>query len=266
MKITVFTSNQPRHIALIESLSGIAKQVYAVQECNTVFPGKTEDFFRKSKIMQKYFSYVMESEKKVFGDIKFASSNVTQLVLKSGDLNMVDINILKPALKSDIFVVFGSSYIKSPLIDILVEKEAINIHMGISPYYRGSSCNFWALYDGSPDLVGATIHKLSKGLDSGDVLYHAFPPAKNVDGFLLGMFAVKSAHESLVKYIKEQKLVNFNAIKQDKKFEIRYTKNKDFTDEIAEKYLNNLPTISYIKKKCSERNMSKFVNPYILQE
>ena len=30
--------------------------------------------------------------------------------------------------------------------------------MGVSPYYRGCDCNFWALYDNNPHLVGATIH------------------------------------------------------------------------------------------------------------
>jgi len=39
--------------------------------------------------------------------------------------------------------------------------------MGISPYYRGNDCNFWALNDNNPHLVGSTIHLLSKGLDNG---------------------------------------------------------------------------------------------------
>ena len=64
-------------------------------------------------------------------------------------------------------------YIKGPLVNFLIKKKAINIHMGISPYYRGADCNFWAMYDGNSHLVGATIHMLSKGLDSGSILYHA---------------------------------------------------------------------------------------------
>ena len=67
MKITIFTSNQPRHISLIKSLASIADEVFAVQECNTVFPGQVEDFFKKSDVMQKYFANVMNAEKEVFG-------------------------------------------------------------------------------------------------------------------------------------------------------------------------------------------------------
>ena len=51
--------------------------------------------------------------------------------------------------------------------------------MGVSPYYRGNDCNFWALYDDNPHLVGATIHMLTKGLDSGPMLYHAMSNIKS---------------------------------------------------------------------------------------
>ena len=60
MKITIFTSNQPRHIRLINKLSEISDEVFAIQECNTVFPGITKDFFNNSDIMQKYFYNVRE--------------------------------------------------------------------------------------------------------------------------------------------------------------------------------------------------------------
>ena len=55
MKITLFSSNQPRHLNLARSLARVAKKVYLVSEVNTVFPGKVSDFFRKSKIMNSYF-------------------------------------------------------------------------------------------------------------------------------------------------------------------------------------------------------------------
>ena len=80
---------------------------------------------------------------------------------------------LRIYLDSDLYIIFGSSFIKGDLIDFLIEKKAINIHMGVSPYYRGADCNFWALNDNNPHLVGATIHLISKNLDSGPILFHA---------------------------------------------------------------------------------------------
>ncbi len=71
MKITVFTSNQPRHISLINSLAAISDRVYAVQECVTVFPGEVKDFFDNSDVMNTYFQRGREAEKEVFGSIVF---------------------------------------------------------------------------------------------------------------------------------------------------------------------------------------------------
>lgn len=263
MKITVFTSNQPRHISLINSLAAICDRVYAVQECVTVFPGEVKDFFDNSDVMNTYFQRVREAEKEIFGAIGFLEGNVDHLALKSGDLNRLSKDVLLPALESDVFVVFGASFIKGWLIDYLIEHRAINIHMGISPYYRGSSCNFWAAYDGHPDLVGATIHLLGKGLDSGNMLYHALPKAEEADPFVLGMKAVKVAHESLVSRIGSGEIFSYKEILQDKSKEYRYTRNADFTDDVAKEYLENLFLPIQIKTKLEKRDLNMLVKPFI---
>ncbi|MGV0999608.1 MAG: formyltransferase family protein [Fluviibacter sp.] len=238
MKITVFTSNQPRHLALINKLALVSDTVYAVQECNTVFPGKVEDFFKKTDVMKRYFERVMEAESSLYGNVLFSKRNVRTLSIKSGDLNLLDKNQLQEALSSDLYVVFGASYIKGWLIDYLVSKKAINIHMGISPYYRGSSCNFWALYDNKPEYVGATIHLLSKGLDSGPMLYHAIPKLEDCTPFEFTMKSVEVAQRSLVERIANKKIFDLQPQVQDKTQEIRYTKNADFTDKVAGEFLS----------------------------
>ena len=181
MRVTVFSSNKPRHLNLAREFAQFADTVYFVSEVQTIFPGKVSDFFQKTEVMQDYFSNVIQSEKKIFGDVDFLPNNVRTLAIKSGDINLLSEKQLGNALSSDVFVVFGASYIKGWLIDFLLDNKAINIHMGLSPYYRGSSCNFWAMYDGNPSYVGATVHMLSKGLDSGDILFHCVPKFQDSD-------------------------------------------------------------------------------------
>ncbi len=263
MRITVFTSNQPRHLSLIESLSTISSIVYAVQECTTVFPGEVDDFYTNSPVMKKYFHNVRRAERSVFGKPRFISSKVRQLALKSGDLNRLDMRNLGPALESDAYIVFGSSFIKGALCDFLVGHNAFNIHMGTSPYYRGSSCNFWALYDGRPDYVGATIHKLTSGLDSGPILFHAFPKTEPMEPFLLGMLAVQAAHFGLRYYLATGAIWKMKPIKQDKKLEMRYSRKQDFTDEIVQKYFRRQASPKKIFALLKERDMSRFLRPVI---
>lgn len=236
-RVTVFTSNQPRHIAFINRLSLIFDEVFAVVESNTLFPGRVDDFFRKSELMKQYFSRVLDAEKLFFGNHFFTNNKVKTFTLKSGDLNFLSRPQLSEALNSDYYIIFGASYIKGWLIDFLVEHFALNIHMGLSPYYRGSSCNFWALYDNNPHYVGATIHLLSKGLDSGPILYHAIPKIENYDPFEFAMKAVDVAQYSIIENIKNKKIESFGIVPQDKTKEIRYTKNVDFNDHIVSEYL-----------------------------
>jgi methionyl-tRNA formyltransferase len=46
----------------------------------------------------------------------------------------------------------------------------INIHVGITPRYRGVHGGFWAVYEGHPELVGTTIHQVDPGVDTGGIL------------------------------------------------------------------------------------------------
>jgi len=253
MKITIFTSNQPRHIALAKELSKICDHLYCIQECNTVVPGQREDFFKKTDLMQDYFNSVMAAECSIFGDLDFMPKNISSMSIKSGDLNFMTYSQLSPALDSDAYIVFGASYIKGWLVKLLVEKGAINIHMGLSPYYRGSSCNFWALYDEKPNFVGATIHLLTVGLDSGPMLYHCLPASHWSNLFEYTMLSVQSAHSSLVERIDNGSINNFEPITQVKSNEIRYSKNYEFKDDILIDFNSR---ISRIEEKLKENNFS----------
>ncbi|CAA7622585.1 Formyl transferase domain protein [Magnetospirillum sp. LM-5] len=261
MSVAVFTSNQPRHLSLIRSLARVFDTVYAVMECNTVFPGQVADFFRKSEVMQDYFGRVMAAEDRVFGSVDFLPGNVRVLALKMGDASQVAPSVFAPVFEADHTVVFGASYLKGALCERLVERGALNIHMGVSPYYRGSSCNFWALADRRPDMVGATIHKLSKGLDSGAMYYHAFPKPQAADPFLWGMLSVKAAHDSLVEAMASGALSGMEPVEQDRTREMRYTRNADFTDEVAAAYLSDMPTATDVMSAAESRDTSLFLRP-----
>ncbi len=261
MNITVFTSNQPRHLALLGQLSQIAEKVYAIQEVTTLFPGQITDRIKQTPIMEEYFQLVKIAEQNTFGQPTFLPDNVYQIALQMGDLGKLNSNIIKEALSVDYIIVFGSSFIKSPLIDILITKKAINIHIGISPYYRGSATNFWALYDNNPHYVGATIHLLDRGIDSGDILFHTFPITNFYDPFMLGMKAVYAAQKGLIEKIKDHSLYKNIPSKQKTTKLLRHSKNRDFSDDIAREYLKTLPSPEFIKSSLETRDVNDFINP-----
>jgi len=264
MRIGVFCGNQPRHLALIRQLADVADEVFAVQECTTVFPGKVADFFQRSDVMQAYFGRVISAEADIFGDIDFLPKNVRSLSVRMGDLTQLPAAVLEPALEADVVVVFGSSYIRSPLVERFIAARAVNIHMGLSPYYRGSSCNFWAMNDGRADMVGATIHMLSKGLDSGGILFHALPEPAECDPWVFTMRAVEAAIAGLAERIAAGDLLDHEPVVQDPDLLIRYTRNAEFTDQIAADFMQNAPTPAAVRVMAENVRGRKLLRPYFL--
>ena len=237
MKITLFTSNNLRHNYLINLLSNCCEKLFVVQEQNPFLISKNTLNKNIPLIKKKYFENVDHAQKEIFGS-KNKNINLKKTLVMSimlGDLSKYSIKNLSQHLDSDLYIVFGSSFIKGELIDFLIKNKAINIHMGISPYYRGTDCNFWALYDNNPHLVGATIHLLSKGLDSGPILYHALSNIKT-DPFVYTMSTVKSAFHSLKDRILNKSILNFKSIKQDRKKQIRYSKSIEFNERVIDEY------------------------------
>ena len=126
--------------------------------------------------------------------------------------------------------------------------------MGISPYYKGSDCNFWALYDGNSDLVGATIHMLSKDLDGGEVLFHA-TSEYHKNPYLYSMSTVKSAFMGIKYYIVKKKK-SLNPKKQNFNLNIKFSKRRQFQNRIISQF--NKKKIFY-KKPRNDFFINKFV-------
>ena len=257
MNITLITSDQIRHNYLVNLLSNIATKLNVIQEKKTFYSNQN----KISNLMKNYFLKVDDAQKKVFGNaaIDKKNKNIKLLSLENKELEKCSLNSLSDFLNNDIFIVFGSSFIKKDLVNFLIDHKALNIHLGISPYYKGTDCNFWALFDNNPHLVGATIHLLSKGLDSGQILYHALSEIKE-DPFIYTMSAVKSAFESIAQKIENKTIFEHTPEIQDKSKEIKYSKKNEFNDEIIKKFfLNKIDLNSKIFK------LDLYKNPYFLK-
>ena len=240
MTVTVFTRDSARHIALVNKLATVTNAVHAVIESSPPAVHAPP----KSPVMTEYFSRVQQAEDHIFGSSITLDSRVNTQLIAPGQLNQLAPQQLQAALETDYVVVFGSSYIKGWLADALIAKNAVNLHMGISPQYRGSACNFWALFDNNPQFVGATIHRLAKGLDTGSVIQHVHPEFTGQNLFHFSMQAVATGHDALAALILNNKLQSVIPEPQDQQLEIRYSKNADFTDEVAASFLKRVDDLT----------------------
>lgn len=74
------------------------------------------------------------------------------------------------SLCPDLIVSYGCSLIGAPLLTAF-DGRILNVHLGLSPYYRGSSTNYWPLVNNAPEYVGATFMYMDSGVDTGEVIH-----------------------------------------------------------------------------------------------
>ena len=124
MKITLFTSDKTRHNYLIKLLSQVCKTLFVVQEKSKNLSKTIPDNYIQSKITNDYFKKVNIAQKKYLGRNTMLAILKIQKILniQSGSLSKISINKIDDFLKSDVYVVFGSSYIKNELVDFLIKK------------------------------------------------------------------------------------------------------------------------------------------------
>ncbi len=73
-------------------------------------------------------------------------------------------------LNPHLIVAYGCSLIREPLISAF-SGRILNVHLGLSPYYRGSGTNFWPLVEARPECVGATFLYMDPGIDTGEIIH-----------------------------------------------------------------------------------------------
>ena len=117
-------------------------------------------------------------ERRLLGDVASVASPV--LEVPHGKSNTPEVFEWVVGHKPDFVVVYGSSIIKPPLLDHF-DGRMVNIHLGLSPYYRGSGTNFWPLVHRLPECVGATLHLVVSKVDAGPILAQVRPRAEAAD-------------------------------------------------------------------------------------
>ena len=70
-------------------------------------------------------------------------------------------------IQPDVILDHGTSIVNNRVLE--TAKLCLNLHWGLSPYYRGTSCTEWAIINRDPYNIGVTIHRLAKEIDGGDI-------------------------------------------------------------------------------------------------
>ncbi len=89
-------------------------------------------------------------------------------VLWADAINADSVRDRLAAEQPDVLLDHGTAIVKPAVID--TAPLALNLHWGLSPYYRGTRCTQWALLHHDPLNIGVTVHRLAQKIDAGDIL------------------------------------------------------------------------------------------------
>jgi methionyl-tRNA formyltransferase len=76
-------------------------------------------------------------------------------------------------------LVYGTGLVSRRTLES-IGVPTLNLHTGLSPFYRGTACHVWPLAEGRPDRLGVTVHECVPALDAGAVLAVATLPVETL--------------------------------------------------------------------------------------
>ncbi|MDC0179605.1 formyltransferase family protein [Candidatus Pelagibacter sp.] len=260
MNILLISGDHPRHLYFQSKLANLRD----IDVTSIIF--KREDFIKpknlftnnkQKKLLSKHFEDRFKEEKKFF-NIKFSLKNKIYVNKENFNKNLTD-HLKKNKYK--ICIVFGIHIIEKK-IRKLMPKNTINLHLGLSPRYRGTATLFWPFYFLEPQYAGFTFHKLGDNVDHGDILHQGVPKLNITDQIhTVACKVVIKATNDMIKIIKShKKKKNWKFFKQKVSGKVFTT--KDFHPshlEIIYSLYKNRIVKKYLDGKLSKKK-PKLVN------
>lgn len=179
------------------------------------------------------------------------SDHSNPIFIKKGSINdeqhVQDIIDLNP----DVIVSYGCSIVKSRLLQVF-DGRFINIHLGLSPYYRGSGTNYWPFVNNELQFVGVTFMYINEGIDTGEIIHQIRAEMNALDGIhTIGNRLIVQMSSEILRL-----LDNFDKLKTKKQLTSlqpeKVYKNSDFSEDSVVKLYENLSAkmiSNYLKNK-----------------
>ncbi len=239
--IVILTGNELRHQYFRKKLSN-DKNInvitsYCESESNSLENRINKDEL-SSNLMKKHVKTRTQVENDFFGDYVNEITDLSNpTIIPKGDINSDQIVEEIINLNPDLLICYGSSLIKSNLLEIF-NKKFLNVHLGLSPYYVGSGTNTWPLINFEPEYVGATFMYIDAGIDTGDIIHQIRAKVFYSDScHLIGNRLIKDMTNEFIKIINQfDELKEMPQISSQK---VLSYKNKDFDAKSCKKLYYN---------------------------
>ena len=174
-----------------------------------------------NELRHLYFASYLSSQKNIDLKLVIHESNIKLekndlykknkkynfIKIKKGSINdEKNINLIKKE-KIHYIISYGCSIISSEFINKFKNK-IFNVHLGLSPYYKGSGTNFFPFVNNELQFCGSTIMQISKKIDSGKIVHQVRPDFSLNDNIhtIGNKIIIKTAQELCKIIVKKKKV------------------------------------------------------------
>jgi methionyl-tRNA formyltransferase len=164
LKVAVLTSTFPRHRYFLMTVRRQFDVAIALHQPKRPALG-TES--KMSDLMRRHFQRLIESEREEF--LPRLGREADGGLRAAADINDPELVDEARAEGIDVVCLFGTAILKAGWLDAFPNR-IINLHLGLSPFYRGSATLFWPCAEGELECVGTTIHLAAPKVDAGAIL------------------------------------------------------------------------------------------------
>ena len=178
MKVIILTGSEIRHKFFRLKISSDSRFDVIATFCEgeeKSLETKVKSDPNSSQIELMHVDARTQAEKDFFGlSINAMPDESKPTFIQKGGINDKQVVNSIKSLNADLIICYGSSIIKSELLEIY-SGRFLNVHLGLSPYYRGTATNIWPLINSEPEFVGATFMYIDAGIDTGEIIHQVRP-------------------------------------------------------------------------------------------
>lgn len=131
------------------------------------------------KLFNFHFQNRFKVENSIYGNLQPSDvfPNENNFTISPNQLNSDFVSDKIKRFAPDFCFIFGADLIKEPVMSTL-PKQKINLHLGLSPWYKGAATLFWPFYYLQPQFCGVTFHQISDNADAGAIVHQTTPKLK----------------------------------------------------------------------------------------
>lgn len=264
-RIVILTGSELRH-TYFRKFIALSKEIEVINSYCEGVEKSLRAMVKKEKandLRSQHLTAKEQSEADFFGlFIDHTVDHSNPIFLPRGEIN--SLKYTQKIVKSNpqLVVAYSCSLIREPLLSAF-KNCFLNVHLGLSPYYRGGGTNYWPLVNEEPEYVGATFMYIDAGIDTGEIIHQIRPKVS------WGDTPVQIGNRLIIEVSRVYRNIINNFYHLEKMPQLpkpateKIYKNKEFSEESVVKLYDNFKA-GLIQKYLAEE-MAKCKNVPIIQ-